>query len=240
MSWPAAYDADAITTSPFRTSPAPRRHQPMIREERASMMTASVPAAGVRSTLRDGHLIDNGLPARNERRRDRTWRGAERVWLRCQTPPASSPASSPTSSTAPTSPPTSEPPGQHASSAADPSVTPPCASSWSRPTPQRVVTDDDGEPLYVGRARRLATAAMLVALIARSKGTCEFPGCHAKHHRANAHHIWWWRNGGLTGHRRPLKLKSLHHSCRSGFPLGLVDAVKVCDPSCIHKRASLG
>ncbi|WP_421120645.1 HNH endonuclease signature motif containing protein [Aquihabitans daechungensis] len=63
---------------------------------------------------------------------------------------------------------------------------------------QLVITDDDGEPLHIGRARRLATAALFVALIARSGGTREFPGCHARHHRANAHHIRWWRNGGLT------------------------------------------
>jgi hypothetical protein len=63
---------------------------------------------------------------------------------------------------------------------------------------QLVVTDDDGEPLHIGRARRLATAALLAALIARSGGTCEFPGCHAKHHRAHAHHIRWWRHGGET------------------------------------------
>ncbi|WP_421118666.1 HNH endonuclease signature motif containing protein [Aquihabitans daechungensis] len=63
---------------------------------------------------------------------------------------------------------------------------------------QLVITDDDGEPLHIGRARRLATAALYLALIARSGGTCEFPGCHAEHHRANAHHIRWWRNGGET------------------------------------------
>ncbi len=63
---------------------------------------------------------------------------------------------------------------------------------------QLVITNDDGEPLHIGRTRRLATAALFAALIARSGGTCEFPGCHAKHHRANAHHIRWWRNGGVT------------------------------------------
>jgi hypothetical protein len=63
---------------------------------------------------------------------------------------------------------------------------------------QFVVTDDDGEPLYVGRARRLATAAMLIALFARAAGGCEFPGCHATHHRSHAHHIIWWRNHGET------------------------------------------
>ncbi|HWJ97890.1 MAG TPA: HNH endonuclease, partial [Acidimicrobiales bacterium] len=63
---------------------------------------------------------------------------------------------------------------------------------------QLVVTDDDGETLFIGRAKRLATAAMLVALIARSGGTCEFPGCHARHHRAHAHHVVWWEHGGCT------------------------------------------
>ena len=63
---------------------------------------------------------------------------------------------------------------------------------------QLVITDDDGEPLHIGRARRLATAALLTALLARSGGPCEFPGCHATHHRANAHHITWWRHGGHT------------------------------------------
>ena len=76
---------------------------------------------------------------------------------------------------------------------------------------QFVVTDDDGEPLYVGRARRLATAAMLVALFARTGGTCEFPGCHAAHHRAHAHHIVWWRNGGLTNIDNLALLCPHHH-----------------------------
>ncbi|WP_426573427.1 HNH endonuclease [Aquihabitans sp. McL0605] len=76
---------------------------------------------------------------------------------------------------------------------------------------QLVVTDDDGEPLYVGRARRLATAAMLVALIARSGGTCEFPGCHARHHRSHAHHISWWRHGGPTDISNLALLCPHHH-----------------------------
>ncbi|HWJ64628.1 MAG TPA: hypothetical protein VNS19_21825 [Acidimicrobiales bacterium] len=63
---------------------------------------------------------------------------------------------------------------------------------------QIVITDDSGEPLHVGRKQRLVTAAILTALLARAGGTCEFPGCHAHHHRAHAHHIVWWRNGGTT------------------------------------------
>ena len=76
---------------------------------------------------------------------------------------------------------------------------------------QLVITDDTGEPLYVGRARRLATAALLIALTARSGGTCEFPGCHATHHRANAHHIHWWRNGGETNIDNLALLCPHHH-----------------------------
>ncbi|MCU1370110.1 MAG: hypothetical protein JWO77_1304, partial [Ilumatobacteraceae bacterium] len=76
---------------------------------------------------------------------------------------------------------------------------------------QLVVTDDDGEPLHIGRAQRLATAAMLIALIARSGGTCEFPGCHATHHRAHAHHIRRWRNGGNTDLTNLALLCPHHH-----------------------------
>lgn len=76
---------------------------------------------------------------------------------------------------------------------------------------QLVITDDDGEPLHIGRARRLATAAMLVALLARSGGTCEFPGCHATHHRSHAHHITWWRHGGVTAISNMALLCPHHH-----------------------------
>ena len=73
------------------------------------------------------------------------------------------------------------------------------------------ITTDDGEPLYLGRARRLATAAMLLALIARSGGTCEFPGCHANHHRCHAHHINWWRHDGFTDINNLALLCPHHH-----------------------------
>ena len=74
-----------------------------------------------------------------------------------------------------------------------------------------VVTDDDGEPLHVGRAQRLVTAVILRALIARSGGTCEFPGCHAAHYRCHAHHITWWRDGGETSIDNLVLLCKHHH-----------------------------
>ena len=76
---------------------------------------------------------------------------------------------------------------------------------------QLVVTDDDGEPLHVGRARRLATTALLVALLARSRGTCEFPGCAARHHRCHAHHITWWEDHGSTDIDNLVLICPSHH-----------------------------
>ena len=64
--------------------------------------------------------------------------------------------------------------------------------------PAYVVTDDHGHPLHVGRAKRLATAAMYAALVATTGGTCEHPTCTAPHHRCHAHHITWWTQGGRT------------------------------------------
>ena len=74
-----------------------------------------------------------------------------------------------------------------------------------------VITTDDGEPLHVGRSQRLVTAAIFRALLARSGGTCEFTGCHASHHRAHAHHITWWRNGGETSIDNIALLCPHHH-----------------------------
>lgn len=75
---------------------------------------------------------------------------------------------------------------------------------------QMVVTDDDGHPLHVGRARRLATAAMYAALVATTGGRCEHPTCNAPHHRCHAHHIRWWTRGGDTDIAN-LALLCVHH-----------------------------
>lgn len=92
-----------------------------------------------------------------------------------------------------------------------------------------VITDDDDQPLHVGRAQRLATAAMLLALYARAGRGCEFPGCHATHHRSHAHHITWWQHGGPTSIHNLTLLCPHHHALihQRGFtvtrgPTGLV------------------
>ena len=62
-----------------------------------------------------------------------------------------------------------------------------------------VITDTDGEPLYVGRNQRTATNAQWRALLVRSGGRCEVPGCDEPHTRCDAHHlVEWFRSGGLT------------------------------------------
>jgi hypothetical protein len=51
-----------------------------------------------------------------------------------------------------------------------------------------VVLGGDSQPLDVGQARRVATRAQRVALIARDGG-CAFPGCDTPPARCTAHHI---------------------------------------------------
>ena len=53
----------------------------------------------------------------------------------------------------------------------------------------------DGQPLYMGRKQRAATAAQKLALIARDK---KCVGCGFRASACDAHHITWWDNGGTT------------------------------------------
>lgn len=62
----------------------------------------------------------------------------------------------------------------------------------------RVVTNGASMPLDVGRTQRLATPYQWRALIAVSRGTCEFPGCNLAHERCQVHHLTPWEAGGPT------------------------------------------
>ena len=76
-----------------------------------------------------------------------------------------------------------------------------------------VITDSDGEPLHVGRNQRTATNAQWRALLVRSGGRCEVPGCDQPHTRCDAHHlIEWFRNGGLTDIDNLAMLCTRHHT----------------------------
>ncbi len=53
----------------------------------------------------------------------------------------------------------------------------------------------DGQPLYMGRKQRAATAAQKLALIARDK---QCVGCGMRASACDAHHIIWWDDDGPT------------------------------------------
>jgi hypothetical protein len=60
-----------------------------------------------------------------------------------------------------------------------------------------VVLNDAGGILAYGRARRLASPAQRLALIARDQG-CTFPRCRETAARSEVHHLTDWVNGGQT------------------------------------------
>jgi len=73
----------------------------------------------------------------------------------------------------------------------------------------RLVKDQKGEPLSIGRKSRTIPPPMRRALIARDKG-CRFPGCtHTRF--VDGHHIEHWANGGETSLDNLVLLCRHHH-----------------------------
>jgi hypothetical protein len=73
----------------------------------------------------------------------------------------------------------------------------------------RIIEDEDGEPLNVGRKTRTIPPAIRRALNARDKG-CRFPGCpHTRY--VDGHHIQHWANGGETKLSNLVLLCRFHH-----------------------------
>ncbi|OAA21751.1 HNH endonuclease [Frankia sp. EI5c] len=60
-----------------------------------------------------------------------------------------------------------------------------------------LVTDARGNPLYLGRRRRLPTRRLRAAVHARDHGTCQYPGC-ANTRWLHIHHLIPWAQGGRT------------------------------------------
>jgi Domain of unknown function (DUF222)/HNH endonuclease len=72
-----------------------------------------------------------------------------------------------------------------------------------------IVDDDDGEPLNVGRKTRAISPALRRALKARDRG-CRFPGCtHTRF--TQGHHVEHWANGGETKLSNLITLCHFHH-----------------------------
>lgn len=73
-----------------------------------------------------------------------------------------------------------------------------------------VVLDGDGQPLDVGRARRLATREQRIALRAMYR-TCAIDGCASHFDRCHIHHLDEWDDLGRTDLDKLLPLCSFHH-----------------------------
>jgi hypothetical protein len=72
------------------------------------------------------------------------------------------------------------------------------------------LADGRGNPLYLGRTRRLVSKTLLAALGFRDQHRCRFPGCtHTR--RLQAHHIRHWPRGGRTEIDNLVLLCGFHH-----------------------------
>jgi hypothetical protein len=74
-----------------------------------------------------------------------------------------------------------------------------------------MVLGSEGQPLDVGRTKRLVTPALLAALWVRDKG-CTFPGCGRPPQWSDAHHVKHWVDGGPTALTNLALLCADHHT----------------------------
>lgn len=75
----------------------------------------------------------------------------------------------------------------------------------------------DGSVLDVGRAQRLVTAAIWIALVVRDQH-CAFPGCRRPPVMCHAHHVVHWVDGGPTCLDNLVLLCGTHHRIVHGSP----------------------
>ena len=73
----------------------------------------------------------------------------------------------------------------------------------------RIVEDEDGKPLSIGRKSRVIPPAMRRALQSRDR-QCRFPGCTHRHF-IDGHHIHHWSEGGETSLDNLVLLCRHHH-----------------------------
>lgn len=72
------------------------------------------------------------------------------------------------------------------------------------------ILDSTGQPLFLGRAKRLATTAQRHALTLRDKG-CAHPGCDRSPKWTSPHHVVPWSQGGATDLDNLVLLCERHH-----------------------------
>lgn len=73
----------------------------------------------------------------------------------------------------------------------------------------KLIEDETGEPINIGRKSRVIPSAMRRILKARDKG-CRFPGCTHQHY-IDGHHIKHWAEGGETSIDNLVQLCRYHH-----------------------------
>ncbi|WP_076784723.1 HNH endonuclease [Parafrankia discariae] len=73
-----------------------------------------------------------------------------------------------------------------------------------------LLTDPHGNPLRLGRRRRLPTRQLRDAVHARDHGTCQYPGC-AHTRWLHIHHLTPWTNGGTTDPDNLTLICGQHH-----------------------------
>lgn len=75
-----------------------------------------------------------------------------------------------------------------------------------------LVVGTDGEPLHLGRSRRLFSPAQRKALMVAAGGRCQYPGCRTPAPFLEAHHAEWFsRDDGPTDIGNGIMLCSYHH-----------------------------
>ena len=74
-----------------------------------------------------------------------------------------------------------------------------------------IVLGSQGQPLDVGRTKRLVTPAQLAALWVRDKH-CTYPGCTRQANWCSAHHVIHWIDGGPTALTNLALLCQHHHT----------------------------
>jgi hypothetical protein len=75
-----------------------------------------------------------------------------------------------------------------------------------------LVLAPDGEPLHLGRSRRLFSPAQRTALMVAAGGRCQYPGCRTPAPFLEAHHAAWFsRDDGPTDVGNGIMLCSYHH-----------------------------
>ena len=80
-----------------------------------------------------------------------------------------------------------------------------------------IFDDHDGRPLYLGRAKRLATADQRLLLCATDRG-CSFPGCSMPASMSDVHHLREWADGGTTDITNLTLVCPTHHQLAGSGP----------------------